>query len=67
MRRYSAIIALIALLVLAFWAGRWFERQVSPPAAIAAREQAGDLAKEDSKAEDLTFPTTCKMKRPSGA
>jgi len=46
---------LIALLALAFWAGRWFERQVSPPSASAGREPSGDAVKEDAKAEDLTF------------
>ncbi len=47
---------LIALLALAFWAGRWFERQMSPPGATASRgEAAGEPAKEDTKAEDLTF------------
>ncbi len=46
---------LIALLALAFWAGRWFERQVSAPAAPARHDVAGEAAKEETKAEDLTF------------
>ncbi len=46
---------LLALLVLAFWAGRWFERQMAPAAPAASRGTAQDAVKEDSKADDLTF------------
>ncbi|MBZ5639156.1 MAG: SPOR domain-containing protein [Acidobacteriia bacterium] len=46
--------AILALVVLAFWAGRWFERQVSPPAA-ASRDASGRTAKDEPRADDVTF------------
>ncbi len=46
---------LVALLTLVFWAGRWFERQVSPQAASAGREPSADATGDEAKAEDLTF------------
>jgi cell division protein FtsN len=46
---------LLALLALAFWAGRWFERQVSPMQPSSDRDRAGAVAKEEPRADDLTF------------
>jgi cell division septation protein DedD len=48
--------AFLALLALAFWTGRWFERQVSPPLqAASGRDRSGAVAKDEPKADDLTF------------
>jgi len=57
--------ALLALLVLAFWAGRWFERQVSPAPLGGSREEAGNAAREEPRADDLTFFDT--LGGPQGA
>jgi cell division septation protein DedD len=46
---------LLALLALAFWAGRWFERQVSPPPAAVGRDTPGHVAKDEPTADDVTF------------
>jgi DedD protein len=47
--------ALLALLFGAFWAGRWFERQMSPPARGVARDSVGNVAGEEPRADPLTF------------
>ncbi len=47
--------ALLALLFGAFWAGRWFERQLSPPTRGVARDPVGNVAGEEPRADHLTF------------
>jgi cell division protein FtsN len=47
--------ALLALLALAFWAGRWFERQLSPAGPAGGQESSAYTSQSEPKAEDLTF------------
>jgi cell division protein FtsN len=52
---FAAMGVLLGLLVLSFWAGRWFERQVAPTPEAAARESGGREAKDEPTADDVTF------------
>jgi cell division protein FtsN len=52
---YVVVVALLGAVALAFWAGRWFERQTAPAPPIAAQEGRGHEAGDEPKADDVTF------------
>jgi cell division protein FtsN len=51
----AAVGVLLGLVVLSFWAGRFFERQVAPAPDAVAGASRGREAKDEPTAEDVTF------------